>query len=163
MTGTMEKSIKTQMTLRIHGMDCVEEVSLLKRELVPLLGSDERLGFDLLNGKLSVELSQLDVTSGEVFAAIQRTGLKAELWTDKQVVSDDPSIWERHQRAILTALSGVLGLAGWIVQTLWPTSGDSVHPVAIGCYLIGILAGLLLVLPKAQPTSNTKEGSACRR
>lgn len=47
-------------------MDCVEEVALLKRELVPLLGSDERLGFDVLNGKLSVDLSQADVTSAEV-------------------------------------------------------------------------------------------------
>ncbi len=138
-----------QIQLKIYGMDCVEEVSLLKRELVPLLGSDERLGFDLLNGKLSVDLSQLDVTSGEVFSAIQRTGLQAEVWNDKQVASDDTSIWERHQRAILTTVSGVLGLAGWIVQTFWPASGDSVHPIAIGCYLAGILAGLILVLPKA--------------
>ncbi len=137
------------LQLRIHGMDCVEEVSLLKRELVPLLGSDERLGFDLLNGKLSVDLSQLDVTSGEIFSAIQRTGLRAELWTEKQAVSDDMTIWERHQRAILTAFSGVLGLAGWTVQTLWPTSGASVHPVAIACFLAGIFAGLILVLPKA--------------
>jgi|GEM_PF-3162664 len=40
--------------LRIQGMDCAEEVAILKRELVPLLGNDERLGFDLLNGKLTV-------------------------------------------------------------------------------------------------------------
>ena len=46
------------MQLRIHGMDCVEEVSLVKRELVPLLGGDERLGFDLLNGRLSTQRSR---------------------------------------------------------------------------------------------------------
>lgn len=76
----MEKTAKTQMELRIHAMDCAEEVSLLKRELIPLLGSDERLGFDLLNAKLSVDLSHTDVTSAEVFAAIGRTGLKADAW-----------------------------------------------------------------------------------
>ncbi|TWU34865.1 putative cadmium-transporting ATPase [Novipirellula artificiosorum] len=137
------------MELRIQGMDCVEEVALLKRELVPLLGSDERLSFDLLNGKLSVDLSQTEITSGEVFAAIGRTGLKAEVWNDRQ---DDPvnqSFWKRHQRATLTTVSGMLGLAGLVVQSLWPTSGELVPPVAIGCYLAGILAGLILVLPKA--------------
>lgn len=145
----MEKTAKTQMDLRIQGMDCVEEVSLLKRELVPLLGSEERLGFDLLNGKLSVDLSQTEVTSGQVFAAIQRTSLKAEVWNDKRGDPVGQSFWQRHPRAMLTAVSGVLGLAGLIVQTFWSTSGDSVHPVAIGCYLTGILAGLILVLPKA--------------
>tara|TARA_A100001391_G_scaffold201754_1_gene189567 strand:+ start:312 stop:512 length:201 start_codon:yes stop_codon:yes gene_type:complete len=43
-------------------MDCVEEVSLWKREIVPQLGSDERLSVDLLNGKLSVDLSQTTVS-----------------------------------------------------------------------------------------------------
>ncbi|WP_231615775.1 heavy metal translocating P-type ATPase [Novipirellula artificiosorum] len=145
----MNKSTKPPMELRIQGMDCVEEVALLKRELVPLLGSDERLSFDLLNGKLSVDLSQTEITSGEVFAAIGRTGLKAEVWNDRQ---DDPvnqSFWKRHQRATLTTVSGMLGLAGLVVQSLWPTSGELVPPVAIGCYLAGILAGLILVLPKA--------------
>ena len=36
--------------LHIHRMDCAEEVTLLKRELLPLLGDEERLVFDLLNG-----------------------------------------------------------------------------------------------------------------
>jgi len=38
-------------------MDCHEEVSLVKREWVPLLGGDERLSFDLLNGRLIVDLT----------------------------------------------------------------------------------------------------------
>ena len=45
---------ETEIELRIHGMDCAEEVTLLKRELIPLLGDEDRLGFDLLNGKLTV-------------------------------------------------------------------------------------------------------------
>ncbi len=51
------------MELKIHGMDCAEEVSLIKRELVPLLGGDERLGFDLLNARLTVDLDGVDVTA----------------------------------------------------------------------------------------------------
>ncbi len=36
----------------IKGMDCAEEVALLKRELVPLVG-EESIAFDLLNAKLT--------------------------------------------------------------------------------------------------------------
>jgi hypothetical protein len=50
------------MELRIHGMDCAEEVSSLKRELVPLLDDEERLRFDLLNGKLTVDLTSLKLS-----------------------------------------------------------------------------------------------------
>ena len=66
-----------KLQLRIHGMDCVEEVTLLKRELLPLVHRDERLGFDLLNGKLTVDVSGLEIPSSEILAAIKRSGLKA--------------------------------------------------------------------------------------
>lgn len=138
-----------QFELRIHGMDCVEEVSLLKRELVPLLGSDERLGFDVLNGKLSVDLSHTAVTRDEILAAIQRTGLRAEAWKNGASVSSDKPSKEQNQRAIFTVASGVMGLAGLVIEFIWSTSADAVSPVAIACYLLAIFAGLYLVLPKA--------------
>jgi hypothetical protein len=37
-----------KMQFRIQGMDCAEEVAVLKRELGPLVGGEERLGFDIL-------------------------------------------------------------------------------------------------------------------
>ena len=39
---------------RVTGMDCAEEVALLKRELGGLVGGEDRLGFDLVAGKLTV-------------------------------------------------------------------------------------------------------------
>lgn len=140
----MPKSLQ----LRVHGMDCAEEVTLLKRELVPLLGDEEQLGFDVLNRKLTVALDGQDVTEGEVLAAIERTGLKAEAWKDAEGEESRP-FWVRHQRAILTALSGIAGLGGLLLQLGLSGGGESVPVAAIGAYLVGILAGLLLVLPKA--------------
>ncbi len=137
------------MQLKIHGMDCAEEVSLIKRELVPLLGSDERLGFDLLNGRLTVDLDNVDVTAGDVLAAIERTGLKAETWENAQQSSDDQSFWAKHQRAIMTAISGVFGGIGLAIHLSSGGFDEAVAMPAIACYLIGILAGLYLVLPKA--------------
>lgn len=54
---------------RIEGMDCAEEVALLKRELVPLVG-EESLGFDLLNSKLTVDIGASSVSPSEIEAAI---------------------------------------------------------------------------------------------
>lgn len=136
------------LQLRIHGMDCTEEVTLLKRELVPLLGNEEQLGFDVLNGKLTVALDGQDVTEGEVLAAIERTGLKSEAWKDADD-EENLSFWARHQRAILTAVSGIAGLVGLLIQLSLGSGDGSVPLTAIGFYLVGIAAGLLLVLPKA--------------
>ena len=139
---------ETEIELRIHGMDCAEEVTLLKRELIPLLGDEDRLGFDLLNGKLTVDTSSLDVTHGDVLAAIQRTGLKSEPWQDDGAANDDLSFWQQHQRSILTTVSGLFGLSGLVVQ-LSAGESESVPLSAIVPYSVGIVAGLLMVLPKA--------------
>ena len=96
------------LQLRIHAMDCAEEVALLKRELHPLLGDEDRLGFDLLNAKLTVDLSSLDVTRGDVLDAIEQTGLKAEIWGDDPQTDSELTFWQRNQRAILTAIVGAL-------------------------------------------------------
>ena len=140
---------EAEIALRIHGMDCAEEVTLLKRELVPLLVDEDRLGFDLLNGKLTVDRSSLDVTEVDVLAAIERTGLKSEPWRDDGAASDNQSLWQQHQRSILTAVSGLFGLAGLVVQLATASQSESVPLVSIALYSVGIVAGLLMVLPKA--------------
>lgn len=91
----MNLSTCAQFELRIHGMDSVEEVSLLKR--VPLLG-EKRLGFDVLNGKLTVNLGSANATREQVLAAIAKSGLKAEPWRDESICEADLSFRGRHQR-----------------------------------------------------------------
>ena len=124
-------SEKSNVELKIHGMDCAEEVSLIKRELVPVLGGDERLGFDLLNGRLSVDLDGIDVTAGDVLAAIERTGLKAETWENAQQSADEQSFWANHQRAIMTATSGVFGGLGLVIHLVSSGFDDAVATPAI--------------------------------
>jgi len=130
-------------------MDCAEEVSLLKRELVPLLGDEDRLGFDLLNGKLTVDTSSPDVTHADVLAAIERTGLKSETWHDDVSANDNQSFWQQHQRSIFTTVSGLFGLTGLILQLTAAGQSESVPIGSIALYSIGIVAGLVMVLPKA--------------
>ena len=139
----------SHLELRIHGMDCVEEVSVLKRALVPLVEDEERLAFDLLNAKLSIDLRSKDVTSGDVLAAVERTGLKAELWKGRSSEAREQGLWQTHQRAIVTTASGVFAFAGLAIQLTAAGRHDTVPTPAIVCYLVGISAGLLMVLPKA--------------
>ena len=47
-----------QLTFKIRGMDCAEEVALLKRELRALVGGEQNLAFDLLAGKLTVTVPE---------------------------------------------------------------------------------------------------------
>ncbi len=145
----MNQVLEEPLQLRIHGMDCAEEVTLLKRELVPVVGSEERLGFDVLNGKLLVDMSDLDITSGDVLEAIKRTGLTSELWQGTSHVSEEQSFWQKHQRLILTTVSGLFGLTGLLVQLVGDGKTEAVPLTSIALYGIGIVAGLITVLPKA--------------
>ena len=43
-----------KMQFKIAGMDCAEEVTMLKKELAPILGGESRLSFDVINEILSV-------------------------------------------------------------------------------------------------------------
>ena len=142
-------------------MDCAEEIAILKRELGPLVGSEEQLAFDILNGKLIVSPGKEKVSSDAVIQAVERTGMKAEAWTDGDGLRGESGFWQRCQRVILTAVSGSFGVLGFLVHA-WLAGGISAalgaegmglaHGVpvpAVVLYLIGIAAGIWYVLPKA--------------
>src|SRR3546814_12461691 len=78
---------------KIHGMDCADEVTLLKREVGPVVGS-QNLSFDLINGRMSVAGAPGGVDHAGILQAIERTGMRAELWREgeKGAVSQDEEI-----------------------------------------------------------------------
>ena len=66
------------ITLIIKDMDCAEEVGILKKALLPLVGAESRLVFNVLARKLMVDLTGLPVGHDQVIAAVAKTGMKAE-------------------------------------------------------------------------------------
>lgn len=62
---------------RIEEMDCANEVGILRRELIPLVGSPDRLEFDVLARRMRVNLDGLAVRAEDVVAAVARTGMRA--------------------------------------------------------------------------------------
>ena len=65
-----------RIQFKIDGMDCAEEVGILRREIGPMVGGEDRLAFDVLNGVMSVAgLAPED--QGRLIEAIGRTGMRA--------------------------------------------------------------------------------------
>src|SRR5262245_66268506 len=77
-----------RLQLKIRGMDCAEEIAILKREVGPLVGGEEHLSFDLLKAKMTVLAAPAGVGDREVIRAVERTGMGAQVWqeaTDRAV------------------------------------------------------------------------------
>jgi Cd2+/Zn2+-exporting ATPase len=155
----MTNSQPQLLSFRIAGMDCAEEVALLKRELGPMVGGEDRLSFDILQARLDVLPAAAQVSEGTVMEAVARTGMRAEVWQDRP----QPSVgfWRRHAGGLLTALCGVLGcmgflfhawLGGGIAAALGSEGtrlGGNIPLPAAMFYLAGIAAGIRHVAPKA--------------
>jgi Cd2+/Zn2+-exporting ATPase len=145
----------TPLVYRIHGLDCVEEVTVLKRELGPLVGGEEKLAFDVLYGKMSVPANTL--TASQIQDAVARTGMRAEPWRDEKTVIAADRFWERNRRTVLTVASGAFLLLGAGAhaaisgfRSAFLEEGTGGAPViGIILFALGILAGVWTVLPKA--------------
>lgn len=149
------------LQFKIQGMDCAEEIAVLKREIGPLVGGEDRLAFDLLNAKMTVRLEGPPVTAEAILAAVSKTGMKAASWKSENKAEHRTASFPLNRHAIFTVASGIFGVAGFVVHAMLEGSirdalgseGIGVaHPVPLvakGLYLLGILAGVWLVLPKA--------------
>lgn len=149
------------LQFKIRGMDCAEEVSLLKREIGPVVGGEDRLAFDILNGKMTVHSGPNDADLEAVVQAVARAGMRAEVWQDRRPVETGVGRWGAWGRTLLTAASGLLGLAGvathiWFAGSLLEALGaeglGAVAGVPVAAkilYVLGILAAYWNILPKA--------------
>jgi Cd2+/Zn2+-exporting ATPase len=108
--------MKAPLEFRIHGMDCADEVAILRREIVPLVGSPERLGFDILRGKMLVAAGTPVITADHIVRAVGRTGMRAEPWQDVRPGAADAGFWQRRGRTVLTALSGTFLISGFLAH-----------------------------------------------
>ena len=145
---------------RIHGMDCADEIAALKREVGPLVGED-RLTFDLLNGRMSIDMAPDAALEARIEKAVLRAGLRAEPWIEG-ATSDVAQAEERRRRiqSGLTAASGVLAALGFAVHA-WLGGGviaafeAGEHAVgttplaSIILYSIAVLCAVRYVAPKA--------------
>ena len=142
---------------RIHGMDCAEEVSLLRRALSRHRGIFD-LTFDVVQARMTVEFDPHRTDPGAIVRDVSATGLRAEPWQDSGGAI--PSWWERRGRELLALLSGAALFTGMAVRAFH--TGDLVgaflshdqhgHPLpwhVIALFIAATAAGLYFSIPKA--------------
>ena len=144
------------VVFEIHGMDCGDEVAALKREVGPLVGED-KLAFDLINGRMSVGGNPDVALVANIENAVARTGMRAEPWTEG--AKTEGALAEDRRRRIqsfLTAVSGGLTAAGFTLHSiaagsvLAALSDAAPAPLpAIIAYVLAIVCAVRYVAPKA--------------
>ena len=155
------KSDEGRLAYRIRGMDCAEEIAILKREVGPLVGGEQCLTFDLLKAKMTVLSPPPGIGDREIIQTVEGTGMGAQVWEDDPGRLAPQSFWQRRGRTVLTAVSGAAALAGFGLHAALSGGvaralGSEGMGIAAGVpipvrvlYALAILAGIWSVLPKA--------------
>jgi Zn2+/Cd2+-exporting ATPase len=156
------KRDEIRMAFKIRGMDCAEEIAILKREVGPLIGGEEHLGFDLLKAKMTVLSPPQGLSERAVVQAVERTGMGAQVWREGSEEVAREGIWQRRGRTILAALSGLGVAAGFAAHAVLAggvsralgSEGMGVAEAGVpwaarAFYLLAIVAGIWTVAPKA--------------
>jgi Cd2+/Zn2+-exporting ATPase len=105
---------------KVRGMDCAEEVSVLRRAVGPVVGGADYLAFDVLNGRMTVLDAARGVSETTILRAVAATGMSAAPWKAEQAKGEGDH--HRRQQVLFTAISGAFVALGVIVHLV--LSGD---------------------------------------
>lgn len=148
----------SERAFRIVGMDCAEEVAVLKREVGPVVGGAEYLGFDVLRGRMTVLSSATPTSEAAVREAVARTGMRAEVWREGSDGNEaDDSGRLVPGRLLATLISGLAivaavgahaALAGSLQAGLGIIESPMPWPSPL-LYVLAVVSGAWYVAPKA--------------
>ena len=116
---------------KIRGLDCAEEVAILKRQLGPVAG-EANLAFDVLRGRLTVAGPVPE--DAELLRLVAETGMSAELWDASR-----PEAAPARLREYFMIGSGLALLGGYAVSV----------PMDRPLFAVAALLGGWFILPKA--------------
>ncbi len=94
----------TRLVFKMQGMDCLEEVTTLRRAVGPLIGGADRLTCDLLQSTMTVLLPEETAHPDTIIQAVRKTGMQARLWQDTAPLTEaqlPARGWQRWGRPIL--------------------------------------------------------------
>jgi Cd2+/Zn2+-exporting ATPase len=143
---------------RVEGLDCAEEVAILRREVGGLPGVIDQ-EFDVVNARMSVAYDPDAIEPERIVSAVNATGMKASPW-EERAAKKEGTFWDKHGRLVAAGLSGALLLAGFV--THWVLHGSLLDAFAGGhaekhtfplsvslLYILSAVAGAWFVAPKA--------------
>lgn len=158
--GTAQQpSFQSRRAFKVRGMDCAEEVAVLRQAVGPVVGGADRLAFDVLNGRMSVADEANSIPEQAIIKAVGTTGMSAAPW-EAHPGKDDIDR-HRRQQMLLTTASGVfvlLGLAMHVVLAggfaqawalLTGAAAEPAHWLEKAAYLAAIALGARFIVIKA--------------
>lgn len=101
---------------KVRGLDCAEEVAVLRHAVGPLVGGPDRLAFDVLNGRMTVADDASGIADQAILKAVAGTGMSAVPWSAQ--AGEDETDNRRRQQILFTAASGTLVLIGLILHVV---------------------------------------------
>ena len=139
---------RSRCAFRVRGLDCDHEVELLRAAVKDLPGV-ESLGFDLMNGLMTVDYIEGEIEPSRLARTIsRRTGLATTLVGSESESESAGSWWARHGLLSSTIASGAalaLGLAaGWFGPHLGMSPEDAGRARAVLCALAVVAGGIWL-------------------
>ncbi len=110
-----------KLTFKINELDCSEEVAILKKALVPVVGREEFLDFDLLENRLTIEFNpETGMTGEQIVGIISGTGLKAVLLengkTGNEKFENPEMPWICNKRNLYFSISALFFITGFTVH-----------------------------------------------
>ncbi len=150
------------MNFQIDGMDCAEEIAVLRKEIGPLVGGEDHLSFDLLHRKMTITSGPAGLSSVTIIAAVRRTGMRAQR-LEKESAPGRTEAPDSRKRSLLglTAVSGLslaLGFGAHVLSSgsfraAWGSEEAGLSRAlplpTIVFYAAAVLSGIWHVLPKA--------------
>jgi len=125
-----------------------------------VVGGESNLAFDVLNGRMTVTPPHPNFPPLSIVRAVERTGMRAEVWREESEGQAPSTGRLRDGRTIAALASGAFLLIGFvahaIVAGLGPALGlaegagsHAVPAVAVALFAMGIGSGAWFILPKA--------------
>ncbi len=137
----MSQVTKT-IQFRIDGMDCMEEVTVLRSGLSALVGGESQLSFDVLNRKMTVRPLSENVTPDLIQSAVRKLGMEAIPVSQNSSEPVEPTnSW--NLSLYLTGLCAVTVSIGFLLQAFSSSGWDRIP------FIVAVASGLWLVVPKA--------------
>jgi Cd2+/Zn2+-exporting ATPase len=129
-------------SFRVQGLDCAEEVAVLRREVGPLVGGESNLAFDVLNGRMTILDSAIPVSVDDIRAVVGRTGMTAVEWQPQDTEARDAAAVHYRHQVRFTTLSGFCVVVGLMIHA-WFAGG-----LADALRLLGTHAGQAIPWPE---------------
>lgn len=128
-----------KITYKIDGLDCAEEVAVLKKVVGNVPGIHQ-LAFNILHAKMIVTYDPQQIDSGEILALIASTGMKGTPW-ESRALHEHTTLKSRFGRLFFTGLSALFLLTA-MALSFFHASFPQVF------YGLSIAAAFVYVLPK---------------